>query len=355
MPHLPLGSLKDEHRRNPLAEGETVDLLFQGLTVLEYLHSRGVAYRDLKPENILVERRSPLHLRFADFGMASDQPDLKTFCGTELYVAPEILKGGDYTTAVDVWSLGVIVLEYMYGLPLDAQVRKGGEAALRERGLAWCRRLVDYTNDWDSDPLIDLLTTGMLRIEPRERFSADLCLAEADGLGLLDKPSTSSGGTTPTRTMALTSAVRNEEETPTVITGALSDAGRERGNHDDNDNDQAGRSASDHLPVTSTSHQLGVSGSQSGEGALGSREGTPQAVPGRSSDLAQSSTGPLSLPEARSISKRHRSPAISLPSNPSDESRVKRRPRESRFSKFRASGSSKLLSAPSHDGEVISF
>lgn len=115
MPHLPLGSLKDEHHRKPLAEGETVDLLFQGLTVLEHLHSRGVAYRDLKPENILVERRSPLHLRFADFGLASDQPDLKTFCGTELYVAPEILKGGNYTTAVDIWSLGVIVLEYRRG------------------------------------------------------------------------------------------------------------------------------------------------------------------------------------------------------------------------------------------------
>ena len=95
MPYLHLGSLYNEHYRSPLIEEETVDLLFQGLTVLEHLHSRGVAYRDLKPENILIESRSPLHLRFADFGLANDQPDLKTCCGTERYSAPEIYIGGD--------------------------------------------------------------------------------------------------------------------------------------------------------------------------------------------------------------------------------------------------------------------
>ncbi|MCJ1247068.1 hypothetical protein MMC30_004279 [Trapelia coarctata] len=142
MPYLHLGSLKDENFRVPLAEKETTDLLFQGLTVLKHLHSRGVAYRDLKPENILVKRRSPLHLQFADFGFANDQPDLKTFCGIERYCAPEIFAGGNYTTAVDIWSLGVVVLEYMYGLPQDVQARMKGEAAAKERGLAWCRCLV---------------------------------------------------------------------------------------------------------------------------------------------------------------------------------------------------------------------
>ena len=61
--------------------------------ILEYLHSRGIAYRDLKPENILIE--SDGHLKLTDFGLA--KTDLKegettlTFCGTPEYLAPEIL------------------------------------------------------------------------------------------------------------------------------------------------------------------------------------------------------------------------------------------------------------------------
>ncbi len=329
MPYLPLGSLKDEHHGNPLAEGETVDLLFQGLTVLEHLHSRGVAYRDLKPENILVKRRSPLHLQFADFGLANDQPDLMTFCGTEQYAAPEIFTGGNYTTAVDIWSLGVIVLEYVYGLPLDVQARMGGKAASRERGLAWCRHLVEYVNDWDSDLLIDLLTTGVLRIEPRERLSAGACLTKADDLGLFNDPSVGSGDATPTRMRVLASAVHNDEETPTVIAGTLWNAERESGNHDDDDDDYAGCPISNNLPITSTSHQLGVSGSQSGTSTPRPRKDSPKAISGPLNNHIRSSLEPQSPPGAGS--KRHRSPVVSSSSNPSDRSRVKRRPPETRL------------------------
>lgn len=132
-----MGNLHRQHHKTPLAEGEAVDLLFQGLTVLEHLHSRGVAYWDLKPDNILVEGRSPLRVQFTDFGLANDQPELKTFCGSEQYAAPEIFTGGRYTTAVDIWSLGVIVLEYVYDLPMQHQnPRTNGEAAIRGRGPA---------------------------------------------------------------------------------------------------------------------------------------------------------------------------------------------------------------------------
>ena len=38
-----------------------------------------------------------------------------TFCGSLLYAAPEIYQSREYSTAVDQWSLGVVVLEYSYG------------------------------------------------------------------------------------------------------------------------------------------------------------------------------------------------------------------------------------------------
>ncbi|MCJ1382858.1 hypothetical protein MMC17_005971 [Xylographa soralifera] len=169
MPYFPLGNLEDLESESSIAVEETVDLFFQALHALRYLHSRGVAHRDLKPENILVESRSPLSIRLADFGIASDKPDLETFCGTKLYLAPEVYLQSKYTASVDLWSLGVIMLQYAYGLP-SAPRRE-------ERGLAWCRRVVDSANDWDSDDLIDLLTTGMLRDEPR-RAAFRKCLLD---------------------------------------------------------------------------------------------------------------------------------------------------------------------------------
>lgn len=344
MPYLPLGNLDQVHHKNPLAEQETIDLLFQGLTVLEHLHSRGVVYRDLKPENILVECRSPLHLQFSDFGLANDQPELKTFCGTEKYCAPEIYTGGNYTTAVDIWSLGVIVLEYVYDLPTQhQQARMNGTAALKERGLAWCHGLIEYANDWDPDRLIDLLTTEMLRMDARQRLSARTCLTRAHEWGLFDDPSAGSGRTTPTRPTVLTSGTRNEEETPTIVVGALWDAAREGSNYDGAV--QARRSASDRRSVTSTSRQLGAPRPPSDEGAPQLRKGPSEALSDRSSGHVRSSLEPSCPPAARSMrpgSKRHRSPAVSSPGHPSDKSQVKRRPAEAHLTEDRASCTSKI-------------
>ena len=63
--------------------------------------------------------------------------------------------------------------------------------ALREQSLAWCGRLVENVQDWDSDPLIDLLSHGMLRMKASERLSAGACLTKGSELGLFNESSTS--------------------------------------------------------------------------------------------------------------------------------------------------------------------
>lgn len=98
---------------------ETVTMLEQQLNVLDYLRGLKITHRDIKPENILLESRYPcLNTKLSDFGLSSGNTPLKTFCGTGLYLAPEVVgKGSEYTNAVDIWSLGAVGLQSAYGFP----------------------------------------------------------------------------------------------------------------------------------------------------------------------------------------------------------------------------------------------
>lgn len=86
---------------------------------LEYCHRKGIVHRDLKPENILLscEDESEAVIKIADMGFARPVLDsgMETSCGTPSYVAPEILLGQRYGTAVDLWSLGIITYILLCG------------------------------------------------------------------------------------------------------------------------------------------------------------------------------------------------------------------------------------------------
>ncbi|CAG9764308.1 unnamed protein product [Ceutorhynchus assimilis] len=86
---------------------------------VDFLHSNRIVHRDLKPQNLLVT--SDGHIKLADFGLAKTydfEMKLTSVVVTLWYRSPEILLGLPYSTAVDIWSIGCIIVELFTRKPL---------------------------------------------------------------------------------------------------------------------------------------------------------------------------------------------------------------------------------------------
>jgi len=114
MDHDLAGILTHPHFTFP--PSQIKELLRQMLEGLHYLHHRGILHRDIKGSNILLS--SSGQLKLADFGLARHyhkrRPNLDytNRVITLWYRPPELLLGATaYGPAVDIWSVGCIMLE----------------------------------------------------------------------------------------------------------------------------------------------------------------------------------------------------------------------------------------------------
>ncbi|VEU41004.1 unnamed protein product [Pseudo-nitzschia multistriata] len=86
-------------------------------TALDFCHTKHVIHRDIKPENLLLGAHG--EIKIADFGWSVHAPTSRrnTLCGTLDYLPPEMVEGREHDKFVDVWSLGVLLFEFLYGGP----------------------------------------------------------------------------------------------------------------------------------------------------------------------------------------------------------------------------------------------
>jgi len=94
---------------------------YQMCRALAHIHRSGICHRDIKPQNLLVNTESHT-LKLCDFGSAKvlvkGEPNISYIC-SRYYRAPELIFGAtDYTTAIDVWSIGCVLAEMLLGQPL---------------------------------------------------------------------------------------------------------------------------------------------------------------------------------------------------------------------------------------------
>ena len=96
-------------------EGQALKgLMYQLINAVAFCHAHRVLHRDLKPQNVLVSELGDVKL--ADFGLARafqmPMPKYTHEVITLWYRAPESLLGlADYSTPVDIWSIGCIFAE----------------------------------------------------------------------------------------------------------------------------------------------------------------------------------------------------------------------------------------------------
>lgn len=119
--------------RGPMDADEVAALGAALADALASAHQRGVVHRDVKPSNIVLCEGRPV---LTDFGIAryvSDAADLTAageVIGSPAYLAPEQVNGLDASPAVDVYALGLVLLEAYTGTraypgpPLEAAVAR---------------------------------------------------------------------------------------------------------------------------------------------------------------------------------------------------------------------------------------
>jgi len=96
---------------------------YQACRALAHLHASEVVHRDIKPQNLLVDASRGHLLKLCDFGsaarLAHGRPTLVAYICSRYYRAPELIFGAtNYTTAVDLWSIGCVLAEMLRGRPL---------------------------------------------------------------------------------------------------------------------------------------------------------------------------------------------------------------------------------------------
>ncbi|KAM3940079.1 protein kinase C theta type-like [Leptodactylus fuscus] len=128
---------------------------------LQFLHRHNIVHRDIKPANIMLDGNG--HIRLIDLGIARDgvtsTSKIRGKAGTPGYKAPEVLLRQEFNTAVDWWSLGIVVSRMAIGF---SPFYHGGNITTDKPKLP----------SWLDADLKDLLL-NLLEINPEKRLDVN--------------------------------------------------------------------------------------------------------------------------------------------------------------------------------------
>jgi len=151
-----LTEILDEFDILKMNESQIARVCADVLLALHHMHCMHCVHRDIKSDNILLNRKGQIKL--ADFGfscqLTKEKSSRNSVIGTPYWMPPEIIGSQDYGTKVDIWSLGIMLIEmaegeppYMDYPPLRAlfMISTKGIPPFKDPA-QWSEELIDFRN-----------------------------------------------------------------------------------------------------------------------------------------------------------------------------------------------------------------
>jgi len=158
-------------------ENEAKILVKNLLDAVAFVHGKGIMHRDLKPENILLASKvSNTDIKISDFGLAKVSKDFPrrlprshSICGSDFYLAPEVIKQEEYGREIDIWSVGVVCYVVLSGsLPFFNNVLHKLYRQIVERDLSFPEQAWKSVAKGAQDFILRLL-----QVRPGDRLTAE--------------------------------------------------------------------------------------------------------------------------------------------------------------------------------------
>ena len=154
-----------------LTHKEIASIVKDVISAVYYLHNMDppIIHRDIKPENVLIGEKGEAKL--TDFGWSNyveEKCERNTFCGTPIYLAPEIIKNKGHDERVDIWCIGILLFEL---------VTKRTPFSGKDKSHLM-NNITDLKISWPSNMPLDAkdLISKILKEEPNQRPSLSAIL-----------------------------------------------------------------------------------------------------------------------------------------------------------------------------------
>ena len=168
-----LFSLMASNRNTGLNIYLVANILRELISAIYYLHNMSppIIHRDIKPENVLLTNDS--NIKLTDFGWSNyinfEGEQRLTFCGTPIYLAPEMIQNIGHDEHVDIWCLGVLLFELLTGTP----------PFIGQNRALLMKNIINVNIEWPSPPRLPIdpdakdLISKILKKKPSERMSLE--------------------------------------------------------------------------------------------------------------------------------------------------------------------------------------